>query len=148
MNAEKEKAKAKIVKLLALANRPGTPEEGVNALTRAQNLAKKHGFKVQQKQPVRLRPTRITVTFDDLFGDATATRVNRNYATQEAARAERRQRSEERRKATAYAKAFDRGYLAASMGVGSCDCPYDKHVWGVNLPSAWRDGHARFWEGA
>jgi len=44
--------RAKIEKLLALANRPGTPAEGEAALAAAQRMATAHGFTLQRRRRV------------------------------------------------------------------------------------------------
>jgi len=142
MTEERLKVKRKIAALLALATRPGTEHEGEAALARAQHLAAKHGFRIRKAVP-RQAPT------DDWFfrytrnTDRTAAEDDvraRQQTADDAWRRSRKRRTEARRKRTTYARAYERGFRAGADGKQIFDNPYDKHVWGVNLPQAWRRG--------
>jgi hypothetical protein len=138
VTAEKQRAAEKIQKLLALAKRPGTPAEGERAMERAVKIAGIHGLTIRKAQP---KP-------DDIFGNgdwfnAYSSNVDRTAAE----RAARRYTTERKRKATTYRNAYNRGWEAAWNGWESWQNPYDKHVWGVNLPGAWRHGWWAYHDG-
>lgn len=130
MTAAREKALDKVKKLLALANRPGTVAEGEAALTMAQALADKHGFKIRRVESDQAFPFGGTHRY---VRDPTTARP-RNTAD------EKKRQTEAKRKRTTYRKAYARGRSAFLAGLSVYDNPYDKHVWGVNLPGAWRTG--------
>jgi hypothetical protein len=133
----KDEAKAKIGKLLALANRPGTPAEGEAALARAEALAAKHGLKIQRKQP----RTGITKDqLDDIFsglGDwaATYSKNMRDYSENM-----RKVRAEARRKLTVYNNTKQDGYVARMNGRPRSYPGARSVVWGVKVAEAWLRG--------
>ena len=53
----RERARAKIGKLLALARSPGTPAEGESALAAARKLAEKHGLTIRPRGGGKTRRT-------------------------------------------------------------------------------------------
>lgn len=48
--------------------------------------------------------------------------------------------AEQKRRDKTYKTAYERGFLAYHQGVDFVYCPYQRIVWSVNLPLAWRSG--------
>lgn len=116
----REEALEKIKKLLALANRPGTPAEGENALAKAMNLAEIHSITIRRKEDPMHR----------YLYEAQQRKIN----------------AEMKRRATTYQKAYMAGGLAYFHGQPITDCPYRKKVLSVDLPLAWKTGWRTAWE--
>lgn len=99
----------KVKKLLALANRPGTPAEGELALAMAHNLANMHNITISLKGE-RLK--------------AEAKKIS----------------AEQKRRDKTYQTAYERGFGAFNNDIPYEYCPYQRVVWSVNLPLAWKTG--------
>jgi hypothetical protein len=138
--AERAKAKDKLDRLVALANRAGTPAEREAALARAEQIAAKYGFTIRPR-PNRRQPRS---SFDDPFsGDSARYTQNtdRNGSEQPAAAAAAARDKQDQN--IAYWQAYDHGVRAFWDGQKLTDNPYRQQVGRVNFPAAWRDGWSR-----